>query len=533
MSTPQADLPTETAALPELGILQMRVVWRDTFIVEHPPHDFLGRSRDALRALPCTVSDSQIDERDQPDLLRIINRVSRSVAVNGHADLLRVQLQPLQIANLRPTLARWRCRPDQLTPEQIKTAAVEADAGRDWIEVTPILLLHRAGVGMVSHYAAIRAPYGEIVGSAAPSAASAALPRGFTPDEAIELVRLGIQTQLLSLDETWRQMIPVDAPDWYFYSVIGLGPSQHLAIGGLRDLSQVVAAHVSTLDRKPRRRPRPLTAAVRPARPTGSTTVVIVGTNPPAGREIASFVQQYAAALRGIGALDNYYRERARWIVERELGDDLSSDNESAVYLLGNSELILFNDQLPDIAHNVRRRLGLRSDELAITYVYMHYGVLLEWVYLQDAILRSYLHRLDALAATSPLRRREMIATLHGALADLIQYQEDITPYATRIEFLERARAYHKLDKLGERLERKQDLLLTYSSEYQDYREASAAEFLNWLAAVLAGGELGSLITSVAGISPTQNTPLYLIVTLGCIALVFAVMIVLRVLRGR
>ncbi|HQE19593.1 MAG TPA: hypothetical protein PK607_13895, partial [Aggregatilineales bacterium] len=99
-------------------------------------------------------------------------------------------------------------------------------------------------------------------------------------------------------------------------------------------------------------------------------------------------------------------------------------------------------------------------------------------------------------------------------------------------EFMQRARAYHKLDELVERFERKQDLLLNYSSEYHDYREARAAEFLNWLAAILAGGELGNLIVNATGMEPAQNVPLYLSVTLGSIGAAMLVMALLR-LRHR
>jgi hypothetical protein len=114
-----------------------------------------------------------------------------------------------------------------------------------------------------------------------------------------------------------------------------------------------------------------------------------------------------------------------------------------------------------------------------------------------------------------------MIGTLQGALADLIQYQENITPFATRVEFLERARNYHKLDQLAERFERKQELILYYASEFHDYRDARATQFLNWLAGILTGAALAELIVTLAGITP-QETSLYLGITLGSILLVLA-----------
>jgi hypothetical protein len=465
------------------------------------------------------------------------------VASGGHIDLLRVQFSPFQMANLRPSLSRWRCGPDRLTPAQLKTAAVDADATRAWIEVTPVLVLHRAGVGIMEYFASIEAPVSSAERQTLPGeklsgqrVAGPRAPGGYTPEEAIALVRLGIQTQLLSMNQAWRDLIPADAASWHFHSVTGLGPDQYLAVGGLRDLSQVISARLCQAHRERtehRRRRRQPVVEIRPPRPTGSTTVVLIDIDPAPGEDLQGYVDEHAVTLRGIGAMDSFYHERARRIVERELSEDLSTDAESAVYLLGNSELILFNNSLPQVLRDTRRRMGFSSTDLAMTYIYMHYATLLEWVYLQEAILRMYIQRLDTLAATSPLRRKEMIGALHGALADLVQYQENITPYATRIEFLERARAYHKLDELGERFERKQDLLLTYSQEYNDFREVRAAEFLNYLAAILAGGELGNLVVNAFGLPPDRFPGLYLGVTLGSIGLAFGVMLLLRVLLRR
>jgi hypothetical protein len=245
------------------------------------------------------------------------------------------------------------------------------------------------------------------------------------------------------------------------------------------------------------------------------------------GEDLAGFVKENAIALRGIGAMDNYYRERAQWIVERELGDNLSVDNEAVVYLLGNSELVVFNEQLKGIAVATRQRLGLPDEALVSTYLYNHYQVLMEWSYFQDAILRAYITRLDALATTDRPDRGQMIATMQGALRDLVQYQENITPYATRIEFLERVRTYHKLDELSDRFERKQELLLNYFSEFHDYREARAAEFLNWLAAVITGTSLAAFVTTLLNIEPgvdLYHTGLYVGINLIAVVLVLGIL---------
>lgn len=498
---------------PELCVVSMRVVWRNTFVVKDAPRDFLERAAPFVRGLSCYVSDAEADYDEQPEMLRVIERVSRNVAPGGHDSLLRFQLAPLRVADLRPALDRWRRGPDRLTPDHVGAAVDDATHLNAWIQITPMLVLHRAGVGMVEYHAHVEAPPGHPL----------------TTDAAIGIVRLGINVEMLAVTGQWCALFPAERSGWGVVHLLERGADDFVAVTGLRDLSNVLYAHVTAgLE------PRGGTPALQllPLRPTNSTSVVLLATDPLAGDDIGEFIERHAAALRGIGAMDTDWRNRAAWLIERELTDNLSTDAEMGLYLLGNSELLIFNHRLAQINEYNIRRLRLEDASLAPTYVYTHYLVLLAWIYLQEAILRAYIRRLDELAATTPPNRRLMIETLHNALADLVQYQEDITPYTTRIEFMQRARAYHKLDELVERFERKQDLLLNYSSEYHDYREARAAEFLNWLAAILAGGELGNLIVNATGMEPAQNVPLYLSVTLGSIGAAMLVMALLR-LRHR
>jgi hypothetical protein len=495
-------MPTPPANdTPPLRVRAMRIIWRDTFLV-HPPEGnnraFLTGCRARLEACPPVVALSGQESGQQPELLRVVERVSRGVASLAHPDLLRAQFEPIRVANLRPTLAHYRRAPQHLTADQVRGAAAQADDERAWYTVTPVLLVHRARVGLMSYFVAFDRPAG-----------------GLAPDEAIELVRMGISTQLIRLGDSWRAALPADRAWAGVDHLLDEAPGQSLAVTGLRDLTQyVVAPFLSTPE------------AAAQERPTGSTSVVLLECDPAPDDDFEAFVGEHGVPLRGIGSMDSFYRERAAWLVERELRSNLSADSETAVYLLGNSELILFNRRTPAIIAHTARRHNL-SDEHAATYLYMHYGVLLEWVYIQDAILRDYLRRLDALAADPHPRRRGVVAALQGALSDMVQYQEHITPYATRVEFLERARAYHKIDSLTETFERKQDLLLSYMSEYHDYRDARATVFLNWLVAILTGAELANLLAAAFGISSQTNRWLYVGVTLGSITLVFVVMIFL------
>jgi hypothetical protein len=488
----------------------MHVIWRDTFIATRPmpgsqrKHiDFLEDCRARLIGLPPYKADRYSRRHDQTDLLRVMERASRNVARIGYDSLVRYQFDPITLTDIQPTLNRLRIPPASLTQADILEAAEDANASKAWLRITPMLLLHRAGVGIMEYIASWEAP-----------------DPGLTPDEAVTRVRLGINTHLLRLPDPWIEMLPEDRAAWSIFHVIPNQANATLAVMGLRDISQIMAGLISSEAKKKRGVWLP---ALPASRPTGSTTVIIERTSPPASDDFPAFVHQHALPLRGIGAMDSYYRERAAWIVERELDDNLSVDSEAAVYLLGSSELILFNDHLAPLIPETRKRIGLNSDDLAVSYLYMHNAVLMEWIYLQTAILRSYLQKLDALAASSEPRRKVMIATLQGALADLVQYQESITPFATRIEFLERARTYHKIQALEERFEHKQELLLNYASEFHDFREARASEFLNWLAGILTGAALANLVITLAGITPDQ-TQLYLGITLGSIALVLALL---------
>ena len=497
---------------PALHVTSMRVVWRNTFVVKDAPRDFLDRAAARARRLACYVSDTDADYEEQSEMLRVIERVSRNVAPGGHPALLRFELASLRVADLRPALDRWRCGPDRLLLDHVALAADDAQQLGAWIEITPMLVLHRAGVGMVEYHARVEA----------------LSEPGLTPDEAVRIVRLGIHVELLAVTGAWCSLVPEDRAGWGFMHLLERGSDDFVAVTGLRDLSTLVQAHV--VDGLSTRR-GPAALELPALRPLNSTSVVLLETDPVASDDIDGFVSQHAAALRGIGAMDTDWRNRADWLVARELSDNLSTDAEMGLYLLGSSELLLFNHRLAEANAYNRRRLRLEDASLAPTYFYMHYLVLLSWIYLQDTILRAYIRRLDELAATTPPDRRAMVETLHNALADLVQYQEDITPYATRVEFMQRARAYHKLNELAERFERKQGLLLNYSSEYHDFREARAAEFLNWLAAILAGGELGNLIVNATGMEPAENVPVYLSVTLGSILVAMLVMTMLRLRR--
>ena len=109
----------------QLRIESMRVIWRDTFIVADAPRDFQARALDRLRRLPHYIADSTVEDyRQQPEFLRVVERVSRSVAPLGYADLSRIQFAGLRVANLRPVMDRYHRPPQSLTDPQVQRAVL-------------------------------------------------------------------------------------------------------------------------------------------------------------------------------------------------------------------------------------------------------------------------------------------------------------------------------------------------------------------------------------------------------------------------
>lgn len=525
----------------EILVKQMRVIWRDTFVIEHPADDFLATSLGRIRRMPSYVCDRHSDRRDQTAVLAIMERASRNVARTGYDNVLRFQFNRFKIANLHPTLKRLSRPPDMLSEDQIVSAAFSVEHDDLWFSVLPILLLHKSGTGIMQYHVSFN------------------LRDGYTPDEAIALVRMGISPQLLLLPEAWQRAFPKTevaekAEKKLLHGVDHLIPfddDMALVVTGLRDISQhLIAGRLNGNEetktrvnlrrllrgRKANQKIEEVEEAVRIAhditRPTGSTSVIVVEADPAPSTNLQDYIQHHAQTLRGIGAMDAYYRERAPWLVEQELFDNLSTDTELGVYLLGNSELLLFNEQLPDLLPLIKKRLRVKEDHLAIIYEYMHYTVLLEWIYLQEAILRAYIQRLDRIAASGTPERKLMVDALQGALSDMVQYQENISPFANRVDFLERAGKSHNLDKLIDRFERKQELLLTYASEWHDYREASAAIFLNYLAGILAAAELTDILIPLTGIDIVEEPVIYAGISLGTISVVFVILIALARRRG-
>jgi len=498
---------------PALFVREMHVTWRDTFTISHtvPYRDFLAGARERLSGLPMALGDSFTPRRQQPRLLWMAERVSKGVAGIGHPNLLRVQFEPLEIAPLPHSIATQMRDPARIPAQMILEAGAEADADGTWIHIDPLLVLHRARAGVMTYHTRFALP-----------------DPGYSPREAIERVRMGIGTGLVRVPTTWRAALPDDLTGWPIAQVVDSGGGLYLLVGSPRDLTQsAIAAHLASPPASGRRRRRPVLEAVIPPRPTGSTSVVLTETDPLPDADYDAFIDVYGPELRGIGALDAFYTERAPWVVEQELHQNLSSDAEAALYLLGNSELILFNRDGRQVLQDMRDRHHLPDLDHAAIYWANHYSILMDWVYIQDAILRTYIQRLDAMASSPEPQRRDLIAVLQGALSDLVPYSEGITPFSTRINFLEAASRFHKIDNLTERFERKQALLLSYTAEYHDFRDARASEFLNQLAGVLAAFELAALLTAGLGLTLTEQPLEFIGVVAGSVLLVYVVIAVL------
>lgn len=501
----------------------MSLIWRNTFPIHaglNYPGDFLQDSLTLFETLPITRCHTAQHHGEQSDLLRTVARASRGAAGLGDPDLLRVQFRNLRMAPLEPLLAKHRRGARHLAQHQIEDAALEAEETGGWIRITPVLTIHRARIAIMAWYADIN---------------NAA---GFDPDDAIRQVRLGLAEQIIRLPRAWFDLLPNDAGTARIPHLFDSNLGWPIAVASLRDLTRLTLQAPMLAQTEARIRGAGITIHKVPDRIGGrkhsdddtiinatNSTSVILREYSPMAEPNSDFVQRWASPLRGIGAMDTLYRERARWIVDRELRDNLSTDAEMSLFLLGNSELLLYNARAPQIIDNVQSRLRVGNKAIAALYIAAHYTVLLEWIYIQEALLRAYITQLDTLAASKQPSRKDMIAVLHGALADLIAYQEHITPFANRIEFLDRAGDFHKLAELVKRFESKQALLFNYYSEYHDYRDARATEILNLVVGGLAAFELAALLVGGFNLSLIETPVSFIGTTLGSIVVVVLVLL--------
>jgi hypothetical protein len=472
----------------------MTVIWRDTFIIEPLSEAFFEEARRCLKPLPCIIADSNTSYEEQPTMLRLAEQVWGNIAPNYTADLMRFGLAPFQLADLSPTLRRKRIRPGKLTTQQVKNAVRYAP---QWVKVHPLLILHRAGAGMVQYMTTFDSG------------------AGLTPEEAIEVVRLGIKPQLIALNAEWEKALPTAPVPWDGLPAPVPMEDETIVVTGLRDLSQWVLVKAFNRGEKPQR-------------PTGSSTVILSEVNPPPGEDFDAYVHSHGAELRGIGSMDRYYTERAGWLIEREMLTNLSTDSELAVYLLGKSDLFLYNERIKKVRRSLARRSYIGDEVTALLYMSLHYSVLIDWVTLQKALVTAYLHRIDALTRQTSPERGQLVDVLQGAISDLEQYQDSLSPYANRVEFVEELAEHYGVNRLMERFERKQELMLAYAQEYHDYQEVRAATFLNWLAGILAAAELSSILIPLLGITQDDEPFIYAGLALGSILCVFVILAILR-----
>ncbi|NDJ54470.1 MAG: hypothetical protein GYB68_15485 [Chloroflexi bacterium] len=485
-----------------LEIRQMHVIWRHSFMLRALPDDFLSLAQGWLAELPSSIAVSGANSL--PPLLSAIERASIGAANGGHQTVLRAQLQNVRLVNLPRSGGRNRFT---LSPQALVDVYLDEIESPTWIEVAPVLALHRSGVGLLEFYASYHHERGQ---------------RPFRRlTHAIHYVRSGIYRQVLLMPEGWVKLMQDHQPT-------RVGGDDYAQVGELLDLSYSVLYDLQAkthagLSRAQAKNVLPIDKPI-----TRSATVILAETAPMAGDRFEPFVMEFGAQLRGVGAMDLHYEERAFWLIDEELSHNLSIDSELALFLLGNSELLLFNEQILDLRPGWQRR-GSEPDVLA---AYVRYVILIQWVYIQKTIAQLYLARLDELAGQRPPRRQQVIQVLQGALGDLVHYQDDITGFATNIRFLEEMRAHHNLPDFEDRIEAKQSLLLNYTSENHDFREAQAAEILNWLVGILAGVELADIVAQGVGLSPDIQ-PTYGIITVSSIILTFAFLAFLSYIRYR
>lgn len=131
-------------------------------------------------------------------------------------------------------------------------------------------------------------------------------------------------------------------------------------------------------------------------------------------------------------------------------------------------------------------------------YNTMHYGILLEWLYLEKFIIDRYNRLLSRAIAGENTSPSQMLLLQKQSMQDLIMYTAGITPYPSREEFLEKARLAHRVPELQEKLEKKRDLATDYVIQEYTLRTNKAIQLVNIFVSATAAFGLMEVILSIS-----------------------------------
>jgi hypothetical protein len=237
---------------------------------------------------------------------------------------------------------------------------------------------------------------------------------------------------------------------------------------------------------------------VRMDKCTSTTLIEIYKTNPPCDSAEFLKIEKYGRELRGVGSMDQAYQNRADHLVMSTFESNFSDDEEMSLYLMGLSDFLIYNKKLEEVLPEEKRRLQTSSDYLATKYISYHYESLLDWVYVEQTLIRMYDLLLSRSMARESIRPEEMLSLQKNSMQDLIEYSDGITPFTTRADILEKARVMYRIPEDQEKLEKKRDMVTEYVMQEYSLRTNKGIQILNLIISATITFELMQLILQIA-----------------------------------
>lgn len=226
-----------------------------------------------------------------------------------------------------------------------------------------------------------------------------------------------------------------------------------------------------------------------------STLVQIYQTNP-SYPSLDPLIQNYASELHAIGTMHKTYQKSDT--ANENFINNLSSDEELGVFTFGLSDLIVFDNTYKEVTKALQERKKLKDFYSAVVYNTTHYGVLLEWLYLEKFIIDRYNRLLSRAIADENTSPSQMLSLQKQSMQDLIMYTAGITPFPSREEFLEKARLAHRVPELQEKIEKKRDLATDYVIQEYTLRTNKAIQLVNIFVSATAAFGLMEVILSIS-----------------------------------
>lgn len=208
-------------------------------------------------------------------------------------------------------------------------------------------------------------------------------------------------------------------------------------------------------------------------------------------------IDQYGVNILGIATMNKNYKQLSTQVA-KGFSESLSSDQEFAVYTFGLSDLLICNSSMKEVTSSIQKQKHFKQEYTAVMYNTMHYGILLEWIYLEKFIIDHYNRLLSHSISSEKTSPEEMLSLQKQSMHDLMVYKVGITPYPSREEFLEKARIAHRIPELQEKLEKKRDLAMDYVLQEYTLRTNKSIQLVNLFVSATAAFGLMEVILSIS-----------------------------------